>query len=265
MRSSNEKRTIFIMGDVHGRITRLQEHLQSAGLVDASFNWNGESAVLWFVGDYVDRGPAGAGVIKAIMRLQNQARESGGQVGALIGNHDILLLSAVRYRDTVSATTQQTYYADWIDEGGNLQDLERLGAAEIDWLMALPAAALVADTLLLHADSLLYRSYGTSLEALNQAFHRLLADGSAQAYNQLLDEFGQHRAFLGADGAAHLAEMLLRYGGSRLVHGHTPIMKITGAEPAAITAPYVYQDGKCINVDGGMYLGGPGFIYQLNQ
>lgn len=29
-----------------------------------------------------------------------------------------------------------------------------------------------------------------------------------------------------------------------------------------VTAPYTYAGGRCINVDGGMYRGGPGFLGQ---
>lgn len=251
------------MGDVHGHFTRLHEHLQAASLVNHDFNWTGGRAVLWFVGDYVDRGPSGAAAVKSIIRLQRQAEEAGGQVGALIGNHDILLLSAIRHRGAVSDSTQQTFYDDWIDNGGNPQDLEALKPAEIDWLMDLPAAAQVDETLLVHADSLFYLAYGDTLSGLNQAFRQILATGSAQTYGRLLEEFGQHRAFLGPAGTEHLSRILGHYGGSRLVHGHTPIMKLTGAEPDRVTMPYVYQGGNCINVDGGMYLGGPGFLYQL--
>jgi hypothetical protein len=45
-----------------------------------------------------------------------------------------------------------------------------------------------------------------------------------------------------------------------LIHGHTPINKITG-EPA--TEALVYAGGLCVNVDGGLYRGGEGFVYQL--
>ena len=37
----------------------------------------------------------------------------------------------------------------------------------------------------------------------------------------------------------------------------------TGQPPEDVREPLVYSRGRCVNVDGGMYLGGPGFVYQL--
>ena len=51
------------------------------------------------------------------------------------------------------------------------------------------------------------------------------------------------------------------YGGRQIIHGHTPIQYlIEGIVPKMA---YVYMGGQCVDVDGGMYLGGPGFIYRL--
>jgi hypothetical protein len=38
---------------------------------------------------------------------------------------------------------------------------------------------------------------------------------------------------------------------------------MTGEPPELIRAPLIYADGLCINVDGGIYRGGMGFIYKL--
>ena len=31
-----------------------------------------------------------------------------------------------------------------------------------------------------------------------------------------------------------------------------------------VTEAWTYAGGRCVNVDGGIYLGGPGFVHQLN-
>ena len=47
------------------------------------------------------------------------------------------------------------------------------------------------------------------------------------------------------------------------MHGHTPIGKLTKQKLAEVTAPLLYAGSRCLDVDGGMYLGGLGFIYTL--
>jgi hypothetical protein len=81
----------------------------------------------------------------------------------------------------------------------------------------------------------------------------------------LLDYFSQRRAFQDADrGPARVQRFLALYGGRRFVHGHTPIGKLTGQKPHAVTAPHTYAGGLAVDVDAGMYLGGRGFVAKLS-
>jgi len=80
----------------------------------------------------------------------------------------------------------------------------------------------------------------------------------------LLDYFSQRRAFQDAErGPARVARFLSLYGGRRFVHGHTPIGKLNSQRPETVTAPYTYAGGLAVDVDAGMYLGGPGFVARL--
>jgi hypothetical protein len=40
---------------------------------------------------------------------------------------------------------------------------------------------------------------------------------------------------------------------------------VTGVEPSMVTSPYIYADGLCVNVDAGLFMGAPGFVYTLPQ
>jgi len=40
-------------------------------------------------------------------------------------------------------------------------------------------------------------------------------------------------------------------------------MKITRKRAVEVTSPLIYAQGLCVNVDGGMYLGGSGFIFEV--
>src|SRR5256714_11905079 len=88
---------IYIIGDVHGHLKKLVKLLQDVQLIDAEHSWKAGTATLWFMGDFVDRGPDGIAVLDLVMRLQVEAAAAGGSVASLLGNHEMLLLAAYRF------------------------------------------------------------------------------------------------------------------------------------------------------------------------
>lgn len=83
-------------------------------------------------------------------------------------------------------------------------------------------------------------------------------------FEQALRDFGERGAFLdGESGKARCWQMLDRFGGKRIVNGHTPIAKVLDCPGSEIQLPLLYAGGLAVNVDGGLYMGGKGFIYQL--
>lgn len=94
---SNVRRIVAI-GDIHGDYQRLVELLRTAALVDAKNAWTGGDTHLVLTGDYVDRGDHSAQVLDLLMDLEPQARKAGGQLHALIGNHEAMdLYGDLRY------------------------------------------------------------------------------------------------------------------------------------------------------------------------
>ncbi len=256
---------VFVLGDIHGQIDRMRGLLREAELLDQADHWAGGTARLWFIGDYFDRGPDGRGVITMIRRLQSEAAATGGTVGALLGNHEPLLLGARYFPDVEIGYRNWTFREVWQRNGGMEDDLAHLTADEIAWIVALPAMALVDQTLLIHADSLLYLTYGSTIAAVNQQFGAVLSGQNKAAWSRLLGQFSERTAFAEQrpDGLANLQRFFATYGGQQLVHGHTPIPRLLDCDPATVTMPYRYANGRCVNVDGGLYLGGPGFVYRL--
>jgi len=61
---------LFVVGDVHGHRDVLVRLLREVGLVDPAERWSGGDALLWLVGDLVDRGPDGIGTIDLVRRLE---------------------------------------------------------------------------------------------------------------------------------------------------------------------------------------------------
>jgi hypothetical protein len=255
---------VYIVGDIHGQYEQLVGLLRGVELVDERLDWAGGAALLWFIGDFFDRGPCGIESVDLVMRLQTQAEQVGGCVRALLGNHEPLMLSARRFGEQRTAWGG-TFLWDWRRNGGSDEELERLTPAHIAWLSDLPAMARVGNYLLIHADSTIYSSYGETIAEVNQAFKALLHADDAPAWDRLLEQFSQRKAFIdeNADGATRAAEFLRDFGGRQIIHGHTPLSFIRHCLPEEVTEPLVYAGGLCVNVDSGMYLGGPGFVYRL--
>ncbi|MCA9877025.1 MAG: metallophosphoesterase [Thermomicrobiales bacterium] len=256
-------RPSFVIGDIHGQFDKLVALLRGAALIDRNGRWTGADSALWLIGDLVDRGPAGNQVINMAMRLEQEARAAGGRAVTLLGNHDILLLAAYHFGDWPGKRRTESFADIWLRNGGKLADLALLDDRQVNWLSSLPAMAHHGPYLLTHGDTMLYTRYGQSVAQVNEHFHDLLHDLDPVAWYRLLSEFSEHRVFTGATGPTRAREFLAHFGGQVVVHGHTPVSRITGLPAEDVTAPLIYADDLCVDVDGGMYLGGPGFVYRL--
>jgi hypothetical protein len=254
---------VYVIGDIHGQYSKLIGLLKSVPLVDDSLAWIGDQAALWCLGDFFDRGPDGIKVVSLWMRLQKEAAAAGGYVGALIGNHDVTLLSAHLLGYQPSTGAGGTFLEDWYRNGGVTNDLRTLTPEHIEWLSNLPAMVHVADRLFVHADSMLYTGYGSSIDEVNIAFYDILHNTDIQRWDTLLDHFSEHRAFFLPDGPTKARQFLDLFGGRQIIHGHTPAGKMTKQYAQNVHSAYVYADGLCVNVDGGMYVGGQGFLYRI--
>jgi hypothetical protein len=126
------------MGDVHGQYDKMVAALRAAGLLDEANHWRGDNSSLWFMGDYFDRGPDGIAAVNLIRALQEEATAAGGRVGALLGNHDVLILAARRFGDQPSGGPGGSFLASWRANGGEAGDLARLSDDHAAWLTGLP-------------------------------------------------------------------------------------------------------------------------------
>jgi hypothetical protein len=256
---------VFVLGDAHGQIEPVTRILRAAGLIDDESHWAGGDSVLWLTGDFCDRGPDGVGVVRLVMRLQEEAAAVGGRVGAVLGNHEFMILGAVRFPDH-RASFGSTYHDLWSFNGGRERDRESLNAAEITWLSALPAMALEDEMLLVHCDATFYADLGESVEAVNAHIADVLRSSDLGRWDALMEVFFERGAFTRGELGKTTAERFLRqFGGAMIVHGHTPIPYITGQDARDVTGPEIYAGGLCMDVDGGIYMGGCGFIVELDE
>jgi hypothetical protein len=89
---------IVAIGDLHGDYEAWRAIARSARLIDQRGHWAGGRTILVQNGDVVDRGPDSRKINDDLMRLQREARRAGGQVVALIGNHEAMTMTGdLRY------------------------------------------------------------------------------------------------------------------------------------------------------------------------
>jgi serine/threonine protein phosphatase 1 len=131
----------YAVGDVHGCLHKLKSLIaacrQHAG---------GDEMMLVFLGDYIDRGPESAGVVRYMLSLQADAPQ---HVVALKGNHESWalavfdgLLPARAWLGNGGAATLSSYGAN---------DVGELPKAHLDWMRSLPLTYDDGRRLFVHA------------------------------------------------------------------------------------------------------------------
>ena len=243
----------FLVSDVHGYLGDLRAAFADAGLVDDRDQWCGDDAEVWVLGDLVDRGPDGIGVVRFLRGLQERAP---GQVHVLMGNHEALMLGYHLFPDSRFAEL-------WLINGGRYEDQVALTDDDVAWLRTLPAMALVDGHLLMHSDTTGYLDWGTSVDEVNATVAQLLETDDAEEHFDVFAALTDRFHFAGTDGADVAREMLGVLGGETIVHGHTFVSILLDISSAEVDGPLRYADGLVIGIDGGRYDGGPLLMVEL--
>ena len=79
---------VVAVGDVHGDVIAFRSTLRACALIDDAERWVGGDAVLVQCGDVLDRGTAEAECLALLRGLVDEARDAGGRVVRLLGNHE---------------------------------------------------------------------------------------------------------------------------------------------------------------------------------
>lgn len=254
---------LYVVGDVHGFLAQATTALREAGLIDEQDRWAGGHDKLWFLGDLTDRGPHGIAVIDLVRRLQEEAAAAGGEVGCVIGNHDLLLMGS-RYVPESLVTEQRTIIQVWALNGGHDEDLSGLDEARTHWLAGLPAVALVDDHLLIHADTLAYLEFGKTIDEINDTVRGFMKERDPETFGYHTRMLFRRFEFLDPEAGIDNAQLLLStLGGKQIVHGHSTIPETFGLPPSDVDGPVVYADGLVVATDTGLALGAPCVVVPL--
>jgi len=255
---------IHVIGDLHGFYGPYESLLINGSIIDENGDWCADNDHLWLIGDIFDRGNRATSCIDLTMKIQKQANQAGGSVQCLLGNHELMFLAMMKFRDELAYGKK--IQQQWLLWGGQQDEITRITDQHIEWLCRLPAMALVEDRLLIHGDNLSYVNYGNTISQVNQFFFDLVESDDFGLWQSVLREFSDRGAFdLDISGPRQAYLMLKMYGGQGLIHGHTPIPLSTGSDSSALTRARIYGNGLCCNVDGGIYLGNPGFIFRYGE
>jgi hypothetical protein len=244
----------YVISDVHGHLADLRAVLADAGLVDGEGTWVGGDSQLWVLGDLVDRGPDGIGVLRLVRSLEQQAPD---RVHMLMGNHETLMLGKKLF-------PRSRFPEVWTINGGLRSDQEALTDDDVAWLRTLPLVALAGDQLLMHSDTTEYLTWGSSIEEINATVGSVLAGDDAEQHFDLFAALTSRYDYAGPDGPDVARSMLTTLGGSRIVHGHSIISTLIGVPSAMVEEPLVYADGLVVAIDGGRYDGGPLLLVRLD-
>ena len=125
---------VVAVGDIHGNYDGFVTILQQAGLVDEDTHWIGGETTFVQTGDVFDRGVDIRKILDLLMRLQDEAAAAGGEVVALIGNHEGMNLMGY-YRDV-----NPDVFATFVDD----QSGKRRKAAFKEFKQYLKASAKAA-------------------------------------------------------------------------------------------------------------------------
>ncbi|HEX7844952.1 MAG TPA: metallophosphoesterase, partial [Chitinophagaceae bacterium] len=234
---------IIVLSDIEGNFTALRKLLQNNGVIDANYRWTFGEGHLVTIGDFFDRGDQVTEVLWLIYSLEEQAKEAGGHVHFVLGNHEIMNLSDdLRYLNAKYKETAQLlnmHYMKLYDENTELGR----------WLRTKNIVERVGKMLFLHAgvsDEITKMDAGIS--QLNQLARPYYADTTYNYKNPqseiVMGDLGPfwYRGFYSKTkptSSDQLDASLYKFGVKHIVTGHSLVADTVS----------LWYGGKVINTD----------------
>tara|TARA_B110001450_G_C17627171_1_gene483635 strand:- start:251 stop:1279 length:1029 start_codon:yes stop_codon:yes gene_type:complete len=88
----NNVKKIIALSDIHGQYDLTIELLKNNKVIDKELNWNFGKGHLVIAGDIFDRGDKVNEVLWLVYQLEIQAKNDGGRVHFVLGNHEFMVL-----------------------------------------------------------------------------------------------------------------------------------------------------------------------------
>lgn len=240
------------IGDLHGDLSQTRKALRLVGAIDERDRWVGGTLVVVQTGDVIDRGDEDREVIDLLERLAKQAKEAGGKLVLLTGNHELMNVSQdFRYvtRGSVPA----------FDVFGGRAEAFRPGGTYAQILSSHPIVVQLGDTVFVHGGVLTQHvRYG--LDRINDDARSFMRGGKRELSAVLASESSPlwTRVYSGQPepDCKELEETLRLLSATRMVVGHTPQNGINSA-----------CDERVWRIDVGMsqHYGGPVQVLKMQD
>ena len=231
----------LILSDIEGNLRFLDAALRSLAVTDAQGNWTYGDKHLVIAGDAVDRGRDVFAVLWRLYALSLQAKDAGGAVHLVLGNHEQYLL-----RGNTSRANRDHLYA--LTRMGGQVDAFGPDTLIGHWLRLQPVIIKSGRTVITHGGvNPLVADAGFTVNKLNSAMRRYwLGDMPSKAeLDAVIGPAGltQYRGYL-EDGedrfaratATQVDDVLAHFGAKSIVVGHTLVERVTALHEGRVWA-----------------------------
>jgi hypothetical protein len=228
---------VVAIGDLHGDLAATRRALRLAGAIDERDGWIGGKLVVVQTGDEIDRGDDDRKILDLIEKLKDEAAKAGGELVALVGNHEIMnaqldfryvtgggfaAFSDVNPKDESVAQAAAALEAP--QRGRAAAFLP--GGPYARMLARRPVVARVGDSLFVHG-GVLPKYVKVGLDAINEGSRAWLLGETRSLPKELSAEDGplwtrMYSAAPSTEDCAKLEEALAMLDAKRMVMGHTP-------------------------------------------
>ena len=246
----------FAVSDIHGKYDTLVRLLRKNGIIDEARRWDWGGGHLVVVGDVFDRGDQMTEALWFLYDLEREAKNSGGRVHLLLGNHELMVLRRdLRYvAEKYTDVTARVLKINVADLYGPDTELGR-------WLRSKHALIRLNDVLFVHggvSPELLESEL--SIPRINEIVrgfidardYEIQLDDTLRLLHGRLGPFWYRGYFRERQGipmatGAHVEATCEFYGAGTIVVGHTVVDALT-----------LLFDGRVIAVETGMHRGAEG-------
>lgn len=232
----NQVEKLYIIGDIHGQCDTLKKFLLGNGIINKAGHWNFGNGHVLFIGDIYDRGEQVTEALWLIYRLEQEAKNAGGMVHLLLGNHEIMTFTGdTRYVSEKYQFLFKNLNLDYQKYNSNKSVL-------VNWLKSKNTIIRIDSILFVHGGihpDLI--NYHVSIDSINHLMHSFLnAKHKRDKPNSPLMEFllsvngpFWYRGMVQRDmifsnlNDNNLESILKTYQVNKIMVGHTYLKSIT--------------------------------------
>lgn len=236
----------FVLSDIEGNFEKFRDLLTINKIIDSSFKWRFGNGHLILCGDFFDRGDEVTECLWLVYSLEEQAKEYGGYVHFILGNHEIMnLMGNHKYTQPKYIETANSLKRELTDLYGPDSELGK-------WLRTKNIVEKIDDILYTHGGiSQEVNESNYSVPQINELFRNnncrvgTLHSNSIVSvlFSNVISPFWYRGYYENEDrfkaSITQVDSTLIRFDVNKIITGHTIVSD-------TVT---VHYNGKVINVD----------------